>query len=111
MTVLQNPAKSTGIGAPVKRVEDYRFLTGRGRYTDDMNKQGQLYAYILRSPHAHARILSIDTTEAEQAPGVHAVITGAEMKAAGIGSIDLRKSAIGSMCSWRSSTPHFTADS
>ncbi|MCA1974146.1 MAG: xanthine dehydrogenase family protein molybdopterin-binding subunit [Caenispirillum sp.] len=87
MTMQQNPAKATGIGASVKRVEDYRFLTGRGRYTDDMNKQGQLYAYIVRSPHAHATIVSIDTTEAEQAPGVHTVITGAEMKAAGIGSL------------------------
>jgi carbon-monoxide dehydrogenase large subunit len=65
MTVQDNPTKATGIGASVKRVEDRRFLTGKGRYTDDMNKPGQLYAYILRSPHAHARILSIDTADAE----------------------------------------------
>ena len=45
---------NTGIGASVTRVEDYRFLTGQGTYTDDINRPGQAYAYILRSPHAHA---------------------------------------------------------
>jgi carbon-monoxide dehydrogenase large subunit len=87
MTVQDNPTKATGIGASVKRVEDRRFLTGKGRYTDDMNKPGQLYAYILRSPHAHARILSIDTADAEAAPGVETVITGQELKDAGIGGL------------------------
>ena len=50
----------TGIGASVKRKEDYRFLTGKGRYTDDINRPGQAYAYFLRSPHAHAKTRSID---------------------------------------------------
>lgn len=80
-------SKSTGIGASVKRVEDYRFLTGRGRYTDDMNRPGQCHAYIVRSPHAHARILSIDTAVTLAAPGVLTVLTGADMVADNIGSL------------------------
>ena len=75
----------TGIGASVKRVEDQRFLTGKGNYTDDINRPGQTYAYILRSPHAHARITSIDTSAAEAAPGVVAVFTGKDVAEAGIG--------------------------
>ena len=71
-------------GAAVKRVEDQRFLTGRGRYTDDMNRPGQLYATMLRSPHAHAKIKSIDLAEAKAAPGVVAIYTGADMQ---VGSI------------------------
>src|SRR3546814_15958255 len=70
--------RSTGIGAAVKRVEDKRFLTGRGNYTDDINRPGQTYAYILRSSHAHARIDRIDTSAAA-APGVLAVFTGEDM--------------------------------
>ena len=69
-----------GIGARVPRVEDQRFLTGRGRYTDDINRPHQTYAWILRSPHAHARIRSIDTSAAKSAPGVVAVFTGADME-------------------------------
>ena len=53
-----------GIGAAVRRKEDLRFLTGRGTYTDDINRPGQLYAYLLRSPHAHAEIAGIDTAKA-----------------------------------------------
>ena len=45
---------STGIGAPVRRKEDFRFITGKGQYTDDINRPGQAHAYFLRSPHAHA---------------------------------------------------------
>lgn len=67
-----------GIGAPVKRKEDRRFLTGRGRYTDDINVPGQLHASFVRSPHAHATITSIDTSAAAAAPGVVAVYTGAD---------------------------------
>ncbi len=72
---------ATGIGASVKRKEDYRFLTGRGTYTDDINRPGQVYAYILRSPHAHAEIAKIDTSAAQSAPGVIAVFTGADCAA------------------------------
>ena len=75
----------TGIGASVKRKEDARFLTGRGRYTDDINLPGQLHAHILRSPVAHAEIVGIDTKAARKAPGVHAVFTGADME--GVGGI------------------------
>ncbi|WP_259779956.1 xanthine dehydrogenase family protein molybdopterin-binding subunit [Aestuariispira ectoiniformans] len=74
----------TGIGASVRRKEDFRFLTGQGTYTDDINRPGQTYAYILRSPHAHAKINGIDKSAAEQAPGVIAVFTGDDMQ---VGSI------------------------
>ena len=75
----------TGIGASVKRKEDVRFLTGRGRYTDDINLPEQLHAHILRSTTAHAEIGGIDAKAARKAPGVHAVFTGAEME--GVGGI------------------------
>ncbi|MEP2186403.1 molybdopterin cofactor-binding domain-containing protein, partial [Roseibium sp.] len=70
----------TGIGAAVKRVEDFRFLTGKGNYTDDIDRPGQSYAYILRSPHAHAKITSIDCSTAKSAEGVLAVFTGEDMQ-------------------------------
>src|SRR3546814_3861923 len=66
---------------------DYRFLTGQGTYTDDINRPGQAHACILRSPHAHARIKGIDTAAAASAPGVIAVFTGADMAAAKVGSL------------------------
>ncbi len=72
-----------GIGAAVRRKEDARFLTGRGRYTDDINLPGQTYASIVRSPEAHAAIGSIDTSAAASAPGVVAVITGADLEGVG----------------------------
>ena len=59
-----------GIGQPVKRREDQRFLTGAGHFTDDIDLPGQAWGYVLRSPHAHARILSIDTAAAKRAAGV-----------------------------------------
>ena len=74
-----------GIGQPVRRKEDVRLLTGRGTYTDDIDLPGQAHAYVLRSPHAHARILSIDTAAAAAAPGVVAVLTGHDAAADGIG--------------------------
>ena len=77
----------TTVGTPVRRREDYRFLTGQGTYTDDIDRPHQLHAYILRSPHAHARIAAIDTAAAAQAPGVAAVYTGKDMTAAGVGGL------------------------
>ena len=77
----------TGIGASVRRVEDKRFLTGRGRYTDDMDQARQLYAWMLRSPHAHARLNGVDTAAAAKAPGVVAIFTGADMAADGVGGL------------------------
>src|SRR4051794_41240187 len=79
------------IGQPVRRKEDYRFLTGQGTYTDDINRPGQLYAYILRSPHAHARIARLDAGGAASAPGVVAVFTGKDMAADNIGGAPLRR--------------------
>ena len=58
------------IGEALKRKEDYRYLIGAGQYTDDVVLQGQTYGVFLRSPHAHARIKSIDLTAARAAPGV-----------------------------------------
>ena len=75
------------IGSPVRRREDYRFLTGQGTYTDDINRPGQLYAYILRSPHANARLNRIDTSGAASASGVVAVFTGQDMAKDGIGGL------------------------
>src|SRR3546814_15968838 len=65
-----------GIGQPVRRKEDVRFITGRGRFTDDVNLDGQAWGHVVRSPHAHAVIRPIDTAEAAAAPGVVAVLTG-----------------------------------
>jgi carbon-monoxide dehydrogenase large subunit len=76
-----------GIGASVRRKEDFRFLQGRGQYTDDLNRPGQTYAWMLRSPHAHAEIRGIDTSAARAMPGVKAVFTGADMAADSIGGI------------------------
>ena len=64
--------------------EDRRFLTGRGTYVDDINRPNQTWAVIVRSPHAHARIKSIDTSAATAAPGVVAVFTGADMQVGGL---------------------------
>ena len=76
-----------GIGASVRRKEDLRFLSGRGNYTDDINRPGQVYAFIKRSDRPHATINRIDTTEAAAAPGVVAVFTGPDMAADGIGGL------------------------
>jgi carbon-monoxide dehydrogenase large subunit len=76
-----------GLSQPVRRVEDPRLLTGRGQYTDDISMPGQTYGVVLRSPHAHARITSLDTAPASAVPGVLAVITGADMRAAGLGEV------------------------
>ena len=78
-----NVAPFEGIGASVKRKEDLRFLSGRGHYTDDINRPNQTYAMILRSPHAHAAIARIDTAAAAAMPGVVAVFTGADMPSIG----------------------------
>jgi carbon-monoxide dehydrogenase large subunit len=78
---------AAGIGAPVRRKEDFRFITGRGQYTDDINRPGQSYIRFVRSPHAHARIKAIDTAAAAGMPGVLAVLTGAELAADKIGSL------------------------
>ena len=82
-----NTTTNTGIGQSVRRREDVRFITGKGRYTDDINRPGQAHAVFLRSPHARARIASIDTSLALAKSGVVAVLTGAEMASDGLGDI------------------------
>ena len=76
-----------GIGQPVPRLEDPRFITGRGRYVDDIDMPLQCHGVLVMSPHAHARINSIDTAAAKAAPGVLAVLTGADVEADKIGSL------------------------
>ena len=81
------PGKSQWIGKPVRRLEDQHLMTGRGKFTDDVSLPNQSYAAFARSPHAHARIVRIDTAEARKAPGVIAVITGADLIADGVGQM------------------------
>ncbi|MBP1888164.1 xanthine dehydrogenase family protein molybdopterin-binding subunit [Sinorhizobium mexicanum] len=76
-----------GIGARVARKEDKRFLTGKGRYTDDMSVPGMKYAVFVRSPHAHAKIKSIDAAAAKAMPGVIDVLDGKQLTADGIGNL------------------------
>ena len=74
---------NNGIGKPVRRKEDVRLVTGRGEFSDDINAPGQAHAIVLRSPHAHARIRSIDSNAALAMPGVLAVLTGRDYVADG----------------------------
>ncbi|MBM3602115.1 MAG: xanthine dehydrogenase family protein molybdopterin-binding subunit [Alphaproteobacteria bacterium] len=76
-----------GVGQPVQRVEDARFLSGQGRYLDDIHLPGEAHGFVLRSPHAHARIKRLETAAARAAPGVLAVFTGADHAADGLGPI------------------------
>src|SRR5262245_55712322 len=76
-----------GIGASVVRKEDRRFITGTGRYVDDIKLLGMTHAAFVRSPHAHARIASIDVSEAEKMPGVVGVLTGQQIVDDKIGNL------------------------
>src|ERR1700709_915281 len=76
-----------GAGQSVKRLEDQRLLTGKGQFIDDKPEDGALWLHVLRSPHAHAKILSIDTKAASEMPDVQAVYTGADLIADDIGTI------------------------
>ncbi|MDH3910973.1 MAG: xanthine dehydrogenase family protein molybdopterin-binding subunit [Rhodospirillales bacterium] len=76
-----------GVGQALRRVEDQRFLTGEGRYCDDISLPGQAVAVLLRSPHAHAELGAIDAAEARAAPGVLGVFTAEDLAAEGIGDI------------------------
>ncbi|MCB2133568.1 MAG: xanthine dehydrogenase family protein molybdopterin-binding subunit, partial [Rhodobacteraceae bacterium] len=75
--------KDQGIGASTKRREDVRFLTGKGRYTDDINLRGQTHCVFVRSQVAHGRINAIDTSAAEAMPGVIKVFTAADFAGKG----------------------------
>src|SRR5436190_16331202 len=74
-----------GIGQPVRRFEDKRLLHGNGRFQNDNNLLGQAYAYVLRSPHAHARIRALDLSAAKAAPGVMLIMTGNDLVEAKLG--------------------------
>ena len=76
--------KLQGMGCKRKRVEDIRFTQGKGNYVDDIKLPGMLFGDFVRSPHAHARIISIDTTRAKALPGVIAVLTAADLKPLGL---------------------------
>ncbi|MDI6025218.1 xanthine dehydrogenase family protein molybdopterin-binding subunit [Corticibacterium sp. UT-5YL-CI-8] len=76
-----------GIGRSVKRTEDARFLLGKGRYTDDLRIPGQAYIYVVRSPHAHANITSLDASEAKSASGVVDVLIGSDYLDDGLGTL------------------------
>ncbi|TMH29919.1 MAG: xanthine dehydrogenase family protein molybdopterin-binding subunit [Betaproteobacteria bacterium] len=76
-----------GIGQPVRRVEDQRFLTGRARYVDDIQLPHMLHGAVVMSPHAHARIKGIDASAAQAMPGVHLVLTGADAQREKLGGI------------------------
>jgi len=75
------------MGQSVSRVEDPRLVQGLGRYSDDVNLPRQAYAVVVRSPHAHARVVAIETAAARQSPGALAVLTGAELAADGVGHL------------------------
>jgi len=75
-----------GVGQPVRRTEDPRLLTGRGKFNDDLPRDGEAMGFVLRSPHAHADIRSIDTAAAKAMPGVLAVLTGQDLADDGIGA-------------------------
>ncbi|SKD03211.1 CO or xanthine dehydrogenase, Mo-binding subunit [Burkholderia sp. YR290] len=76
------------IGKPIPRVEDQRFVTGNGQYTDDIRVDGQLHAAFLRSPHAHAGLRSVDISTAQEAPGVIAVLVGQDYLDDGFQGVD-----------------------
>ena len=84
------PSAPQGIGRPVPRLEDERLTTGRGCFSDDVSLPGQAYAYMVRSPHAHARIRRIDAAEALATPGVIAVLTGSDALSDGLRPIPYR---------------------
>jgi aerobic carbon-monoxide dehydrogenase large subunit len=90
------------LGQPVPRFEDPRLLRGGGRYVDDMVLPRMAFGHVLRSPHAHARIRSIDTTAAKAAPGVLAVLTGTDWQASGWGDLP---TATGNR--WRDGSPAY----
>jgi aerobic carbon-monoxide dehydrogenase large subunit len=91
-------------GASIKRSEDPRILTGAGRYVDDIKLPGMLHAAFVRSPLAHARVLSVDVSAARELPGVAAVLTGAELEAMTVPGPD----ALMALMGWQGPTPEFS---
>jgi len=100
-----------GIGQPVPRLEDPRFITGRGRYVDDIELPRQCHGVVVMSPHAHARIKRIDTAKAKAAPGVVAVLTGADVVADKLGSlVPVMPEDMGGPKGYRTLRPILTSD-
>src|SRR5271168_5415201 len=85
MNASGNPRN--GIGQPVRRKEDFRLLTGRGCFGDDVSLAGMVHAVLVRAPHAHARLANVDKAAALAAPGVLAVLSGDDYIADGLGPI------------------------
>src|SRR6266849_3657228 len=83
-TAAERAEKLQGVGCKRKRVEDIRFVQGKGSYVDDLKLPGMLYGDFYRSPHAHARITKLDTSKAKAVPGVLAVLTAADLKPLGL---------------------------
>src|SRR5258708_29159318 len=93
-----------GIGQPVRRFEDKRLLSGNGRFQNDFTLPGQAYAFVLRSPHAHAAIRAMDLSAAQTAPGMLAIYTGDDLAAAGMGTMGVpfrRQRPDGAPMFWR----------
>ena len=91
MSMERNGARRNAfVGSPVERIEDVRFLRGRGQFVDDLARDDPLHAVILRSAVAHGRIRSIDVSAALSCPGVHAVVTAADIGAS-VPTIPLRR--------------------
>jgi carbon-monoxide dehydrogenase large subunit len=78
---------ANALGRSVRRLEDFRFLTGRGRYVDDITVPGAVCLHVLRSPHAHAEIERVDIATAQAAPGVLGVFAEADLRAEGLGPL------------------------
>src|SRR5947199_9411957 len=85
--ITSAPEKFQVIGRPIVRKEDARLVTGRGRFSDDFKLDGEAHAAMVRSPHAHARMVHIDCARARNMPGVLAVFTGADCLADGLAPI------------------------
>ena len=75
------------------RLEDHRFLTGEGRFTADLRREGEVHGFVLRSPYAHAEILNVDVGDAASMPGVIAIITAADLSADGLGDLQNKSQA------------------
>ena len=94
-----------GIGQPMRRHEDMRLLTGRGRYTDDITLPRMMQAFVLRSPMAHASIKRVDAAAARRMPGVLLVLTGEDVRADGLGDIPCTTPLVGRNGKPRHDTP------
>jgi aerobic carbon-monoxide dehydrogenase large subunit len=101
-----------GIGQAVRRVEDQRFLLGKGQYVDDISLPGQCHGVLVLSPHAHARIKRIDVSKAKAAPGVLCVLSGADAKSEGLGSFSahLMPEDVGAPKGYRTFQPLLVSD-